>query len=319
MTTTTTNWPNNAHAAISLTFDNMGEAADLNRNLWPPSHQPIGTHYSVTEILPKFLSVVRKYDIPITYFAETWNLGVYPDAIQQIANEGREVAWHAWRHEMWGVQCADERDERENFERSFGVEEGIAGFVGEGGGGRGVGSKVERYRGFRPPGGIIHGERTLKMCREFGLGYISPAAEEGALVPLDGDGDGDGGRDSIVVLPFRWSGVDAYYYMEAFSGLRKMKGELAEEVQRPEILVENFTRLIDEAVEKGGFSSLLFHPFLTDREERLRAMETVLKYLVKRREEGKVWLARCKDVEQWIREHADVVGKDPKWDNSTWR
>ena len=204
-----------------------------------------------------------------------------------------------------------EEVERQNFEKSFGFEQGMQGFLAAGGNGHD--SKLEMYRGFRPPGGVIHRERTLKMCREFGLGYISPAAHEGALVPLDD------GKDSIVVLPFRWSTVDAYYYLDAFSGLRKQKGELPESAQSPDVLVKQYTKQIDEAVEKGGFLSLLFHPFLTESEERTRAMETVIQHLVKRREEGKVWLARCREVEEWVRAHSDILGDDPIWDNSSWR
>ena len=300
-------WPHNTRAAISLTFDNMGEAADLNRGLWPHD-QPIGHHYSVTEVLPKFLSLARKYSIPITYFCESFNLDIYPDAIKSIADEGHEVAWHAWQHEAWNVECKDPEAERENFEKSFGA---VKQYLGPGG--KGEGGKVETYRGFRPPGGVVHGERTFKMCRDYGLGYISPAAHEGALVPIEG------GRDSIVVLPFRWSTVDAYYYMDAFSKLREMKGELPSAAQGPDVLVEWFTRQVSEAIEKGGFLSLLFHPFLNNAEERLEAMETVMKHLVKRRDEGKIWLARCRDVEEWVRGHAGVLGDDPIWDNSSWR
>lgn len=303
-------WPNGSQAAITLTFDNMGEAADLNRGLWP-TDQAIGSHYSVTEMLPKFLAMARKYNIHVTYFCESWNLNVYPEAVKQIADEGHELAWHAWRHEAWRKECKDERDERANFERSFGREEGIAGFLGKGG--KGHGSKVERYRGFRPPGGTIHGERTLKMCSEFGLGYVSPAAEEGALIPIDD------GKDSIVVLPFRWRTVDAYYYMEAFAGLRKMKGEFPQEVQGPDVLVKSFIAQIDEKIENGGFMSLLFHPFLTSLPERLDALEKVIQHLVKRRDEGKIWLARARDVEQWVREHPGILGEDPQWDDSSWR
>ena len=78
-------------------------------------------------------------------------------------------------------------------------------------------------------------------------------------------------------------------------------------------------RQIDEAMEKGGFLSLLFHPFLNNMDERLEAMETVIQHLVKRRDEGKVWLARCRDVEEWVRDHHGVLAEDPGWDNSSWR
>lgn len=91
-------WPNDASAAITVTFDDMGEAADINRGLWPDD-QPIGSHYSVVRMLPKFLALAKRYDIHVTYFAESWNLGVYPDAIKSIAEAGHEVAWHAWQHE----------------------------------------------------------------------------------------------------------------------------------------------------------------------------------------------------------------------------
>ena len=292
----------------------MGEAADINRNLWP-SASPIGTHYSVTTVLPKFLALAAKYSLRITYFAEAWNLGVYPDAIKSIAEEGHEVAWHAWQHENWAAECAAAVTERNNFERSFGNEDGMEGFIAPEG--KGAGSKVLGYRGFRPPGGLVHGHRTLRLCREFGLGYISPAAEEAALVELGGEDKETG--DSIVVLPFRWRGVDAYYYMESFAKLRKLKGELPESVQSPAVLVESFVRMIDETIAKGGFLALLFHPFLNDTEERLQAMETVLRHLAQRRDEGSVWLARCKDVEGWVREHSDAVGSDPQWDTSSWR
>jgi len=301
-----TPWPNNARAAITLTFDNMGEAADLNRNLWP-SIAPIGSHYSVTEVLPQFLALARKYDIKVTYFAESWNLGVYPHAIERIAREGHEVGWHAWQHERWGTECADAEVERGLFERSF---QAMGKFVTERGAGDGG---VETYRGFRPPGGSIHGERTLRVCREFGLGYISPAAEEGALVPIDG------GKDAIVVLPFRWRTVDAYYYyMDSFTSLRLKKGELPSEPQSPDVLVEKFIAQIDEKIEKGGFVSFLFHPFLNNTPERLEAMQTVLRHLAKRRDEGQIWLAMCRDVEAWVREHPDSLGEDPRWDDSTW-
>ena len=33
---------------VSVTFDNLGEASDLERGWWPED-EPIGAHYSVTE------------------------------------------------------------------------------------------------------------------------------------------------------------------------------------------------------------------------------------------------------------------------------
>ncbi|KAK5732375.1 hypothetical protein LTR17_010551 [Elasticomyces elasticus] len=293
-----TGWPNGAQAAFSWTHDNMGEAADLNRQLWDKS-QPIGSHFSVLDVLPQFLALLEKYDIPATYFVESWNLSVYPDAIKFLNSAGIEVAWHAWQHEAWNK--LDEEAERDNFNRSFKAmskfDQGID----------------MRYKGFRPPGGIIHGDRTLKLCREYGLTYLSPSAEQGAVVELDG------GKDRIAVLPFKWRTVDAYYYMDAFAGLRKTKGELPEESQGPDVLVRNYIEEIDAVIESGGYLSTLFHPFLTNEPGRMEAMEEVLKHVVRRRDEGKLWVATCTEIADWVLKHPDTVGSDPQWDNTSWR
>ena len=299
-------WRNGARAAIAFTIDNMGEAADLDRDLWPAS-QPVGSHYSVMEVLPQFLDLLRKHDIKATYFIESSNMKLYPEAIRDVAMAGHEVAWHAWRHEAWSK--LDEKAEKANFDRSFGAE-GLAGFVSEGGLGNGV---VDQYRGFRPPGGIIHGDRTLKLCRQHGLSYISPAAEDAALVTLENS------DDKIAILPFRWRTVDAFYYMEAFGGLRKAKGEDSDAVQSPETLARQYIHEIDAAVESDGFLSLLFHPFLTNEPARMKAMETVVEYLVRKRDAGQIWLARCRDIADWIHEQPDTVGEDPRWDTTSWR
>lgn len=224
--------------------------------------------------------------------------------MEQIAGAGHEIGWHAWQHEAWWKLNGDA--ERGNFERSFG-REGIGRLVEREGDG------LERYAGFRPPGGIINGDRTLKLCRKYGLQYLSPAGEEAALIDVEESGD------KLVILPFKWVTVDAYFYMESFAGLRKIKKEYPEDVQSSDVLVQRYKAEIDKVIENGRFLALLFHPFLTNQPERLEAFETILEYLVQKRDEGKIWLARCRDVEEWVREHPDSVGTDPGWDLSQWR
>ncbi|KAI8951486.1 carbohydrate esterase family 4 protein [Xylaria longipes] len=297
-------WPNGARAAIALTLDNMGEAADLDRGLWP-SDKPVGSHFSVVEIIPQILALLEKHDIHVTYFVESWNLSVYPDTIDAIARAGHEIAWHAWRHEAWNK--LDETAEQTNFIRSFG-DEGLEGYFQRNGS-----SMVDRYRGFRPPGGLIHGERTLKLCRQYRLDYISPAAEQAAMVKTNFN------EDLIAILPFRWTTVDALYYMEAFGKLRKLKGFPSEEPLTPTELTQKYIDQINETIEHGGFLSLLFHPFLTTSSERIDAMETIVKYLARKRDEGVIWLARCRDIAAHLHDHPNTVGEDPVWDMTSWR
>ncbi|KAI5457848.1 carbohydrate esterase family 4 protein [Mariannaea sp. PMI_226] len=295
-------WPAGARAAISFTIDNLGEAADINRNLWPES-EPIGRHYSVLQALPAMLDLLKKYQIVATFFIESWNINVYGDFIlDKIAAAGHEIAWHGWQHEAWAR--LNDKEERTNFERSFGPE-GIGKWIESG--------KCDPYCGFRPPSGIVNGERTLKMCREFGLRYLSPAGEQAATLKVGNQGD------TLTILPFKWATVDAYFYMESFEDLRKMKGEYSSSPQSAEVLVQRYCNEIDKTIESGGFLSLLFHPFLTDSPERLEAMESVLKYMTMKREIGDIWLARCKDVDAFIRKQPSIVGSDPQLDMASWR
>lgn len=294
-------WPNGARAAIAMTIDNMGEAADLNRGLWPKD-QPIGQHFSVTEVLPKLMSILHKYDISATYFIESWNLAVYPDTINAIARAGHEVAWHAYQHEPWGT--LDEAAERENLERSF---DSLKNFA------RADGGRVDTYYGFRPPGGLIHRDRTIGLCHSHDLQYISTAGYDAALVPVGGGGDG-----SIVVLPFRWTMVDAYYYMPRFSGLRELKGQYSKEAQTEKVLIQSFLTQIDEVIQRGGYLSVLFHPFLNGTSERLEAVETVIKYLAEQRNAGRIWLARCRDIQAWVRRYPGIVSDELSLDESSW-
>lgn len=300
-------WPQGAKAAVALTLDNCGEAADLNRGLWPKD-APIGFHYSITEALPQILALLKKTNIHVTYFIESWSLAHYGEVIaNDLAGEGHEVAWHAWQHEAWSKLSVAE--ELENFKHSFG-DEGVGGFTRKGPGK----GKVKPYRGFRPPGGIIHGNRTLSLCRSYGLGYVSPAAEHAALVDVDCNG-----TNSIVILPFKWTSVDAFYYMDSFSGLRKLKGSPSKDPLGEDALVESYIAAVDEAIRKGEFLSLLFHPFLSNTKPRLQAMDRVLRHLAKRRDEGQIWLATCSEVEEYVRKNPSSVGNDPEWDLASWR
>ena len=102
-----------AGATVSLTFDNLGEVADLERGQWP-ADAPLGRHASVTRTLPRVLELLRSSDVRATFFVEGLNAELYPDALREIAAGGHEVAFHGWQHERWAdLDPAAERDSLE--------------------------------------------------------------------------------------------------------------------------------------------------------------------------------------------------------------
>ncbi len=176
-----------------MTFDNLGEAAQLELGMWPPE-VPEGQHFSVVDVLPRLLALLATRKLRATFFVEGLNAQMYPQALLAIAAAGHEVALHAWRHEEWAA--LDAESEVALLERATAAMRDIG---------------IEP-RGFRPPGGGLT-ERTLGLLAERGYSYVSPAGEREGL------------RESLAVLPFRWPLVDAYSYLPQFAGLRERYGE----------------------------------------------------------------------------------------------
>ena len=174
---------------IRLTFDNLGEVADLERGRWP-ADAPLGRHASVTRTLPRIVELLADAGVRATFFVEGLNAELYPEALREIDAAGHEVAYHGWRHERWAD--LDPAAERESLERGV----------------RALDALGLRPVGFRPPGGSLTAA-TPALLRELGFTYVSPEAE--VTEPLDG----------LEVVPFRWPLVDALYYLPHFADLRE--------------------------------------------------------------------------------------------------
>jgi peptidoglycan/xylan/chitin deacetylase (PgdA/CDA1 family) len=210
-----------AGAAVSLTFDNLGEVTALQRGEWPEG-APLGEHWSVTESLPRILSALADAGEQATFFVEGLNAELYPDTLRELAAAGHEVGLHGWCHEPWS--SLEPAHERELLER------GVDAFDALG----------LRPVSFRPPGGDLTAA-SLDLLRELGFEYVSPA------------GDTVSERDGLVVMPFRWEHVDAWYYLPKFDG-------------------PDDTAAWRAAVTGARDATLVFHPFLLDTEERFAVL-----------------------------------------------
>ncbi|KAL1865929.1 hypothetical protein VTK73DRAFT_5013 [Phialemonium thermophilum] len=306
MATPKTRWPNGAKAAISFTMDNLGEAQDVYRGVWP-ANEPVGRHFSVTQNLPRMLGLLDRYRVRATYFAESWSLAVYPSAVDELLRRGHEVAWHGYQHEVWSSLSADA--EAENLRKSlaavadFNASRRSGADSGDGSGG------TVQYRGFRPPGGDVN-EGTYDLLVRNDFTYASPLGTRTRI------------ERGLVVLPFEWRCVDAFYYMDKFAGIRKsifaaeaaaagrdeknpraqQDGVGADAVLPPASFRDYLLANIDETIAVGGYLSILFHPFLQTSEEKLAVLEEVLRRLGSDQD---IWCAPCQEVAHWVRENAD--------------
>jgi peptidoglycan-N-acetylglucosamine deacetylase len=176
---------------IALTFDNLGEAAEINLGGWDDD-RPRGEHPSVTQALPEVLAALAERRLCATFFVEGLNTELYPDALRAIADTGHEIGYHAWCHEEFGA--LDAGAAAENLRRGA---EALAGL--------GLAP-----RGFRPPGGALPdgGETAV---REAGFRWCSPEGDEPAA-------------GAVARLPFRWPLVDAYWLLPQFAARRDGEG-----------------------------------------------------------------------------------------------
>ena len=197
-------------ATVSVTFDNLGEAAELERGTWPQD-RPLGQHFSVREALPPVVELLASAGIDATFFVEGLNGELYPEVLEALRAAGHEVACHGWRHEPWqGVA-----DERGRLERARDA----------------LGAPV----GFRPPGGMLNPE-TPSILSRLGYRYCSP------------EGERTGRLGAVAVLPFRWELIDAYHYLPHFAQLRERNGDPSAPLE-PAVLRERVLAALDAHTE----------------------------------------------------------------------
>jgi len=269
---------------LSLTFDNLGEAAELEMGALG-DEGPLGRHETALEVVPRLLGQLDERGIAATFFVEGLNAEIYPDLLREIDARGHEVAYHAWRHEQWADLTV--AGQAENLKR------GIAAFDK-------LGLKIA---GLRPPGGQL-GAGGTSVLREAGLTYCSPA------------GAGAGFEDGVALMPFEWRHLDASCVLPPLAAAREQISGSDEPIE-PASFVAWLEAEIDRLTEDGGYMAIVLHPFLFGwlGEENLVAL---LDRVATASAQDEVWVARCVEVAEHVSAHAERFRNGAVLDSSSW-
>jgi peptidoglycan/xylan/chitin deacetylase (PgdA/CDA1 family) len=281
-------WPGGARGALCLSFDNLGEAAEIELGALA-ADAPLGEHFTATRVLPALLAALGERDLAATFFVEGLNAELYPQALKAIATGGHELAYHAWRHEQWGELSAAEQ--ADNLAR------GLTAFRGLG---RDLGTE---FTGLRPPGGQL-GAGGLGVLREAGLRYCSPA------------GEGAGVEDGIALLPFQWGQVDATCVLPALAPVReRMTG--SPDPLDPDAFLAYLEVEIQRLSHEGSFATFVLHLFMLDwlEPDRLGAL---LNRVGEAAERGDLWVAACTDVAKHVLTHPEAFRDSTTLDSTSW-
>jgi peptidoglycan/xylan/chitin deacetylase (PgdA/CDA1 family) len=269
---------------LSLTFDNLGEAAELEMGAMA-GDAPLGQHETALEVVPRLLGQLDERGIAATFFVEGLNAELYPGLLREIDARGHEVAYHAWRHEQWADMTAAEQ--------AANLERGIAAFAR-------IGLAIA---GLRPPGGQL-GEGGTRVLREAGLRYCSPA------------GAGAGIEDRVALLPFEWRHLDASCVLPPLAAAREQISGSSEPID-PAAFVAWLEAEVGRLAEDGGYMAIVLHPFMLGwlGGERL---EGLLDRVAAASEGDEVWVARCAEVAEYVGTHPERFGNGTVLDSGSW-
>jgi peptidoglycan/xylan/chitin deacetylase (PgdA/CDA1 family) len=252
-------WPGEARGALSLSFDNLGEVAEIELGAIG-AEEPLGDHVTATTALPALLEQLMLRNLRATFFVEGLNTELYPAALLSVWLQNHELGYHAWRHEQWADLAAAEQ--AENLAR------GIDAF-------RALGIEIG---GMRPPGGGL-GAGGLDVLRGAGLRYCSPA------------GEGVSAEDGIVLLPFRWRHVDVSCVLPQLASIREQMVGSAEPLA-PERFLAFLERELERLVDEGGYATIVLHLFMLEWLGRERLGE-LLDRIAEASRRGDLWVAPC--------------------------
>lgn len=277
-------WPGGAHGALNLSFDNLGEAAELEMGALPVE-TPLGRHETALEVVPGLLGQLGDRGLAATFFVEGLNAEIYPDLLREIDGRGHEVAFHAWRHEQWAELSAAEQ--------AANLERGLAAFGG-------LGLEIA---GLRPPGGQL-GEGGVGVLRDAGLRHCSPA------------GAGAGFEDGVALLPFEWRHLDASCVLPPLGSAREQISGSPDPIE-PARFATWLEAEIGRLARDGGYLAIVLHPFMLGwlGKEPLAAL---LDRVAAAAASGEIWVARCIEVADHIAAHPNNFGNGTVLDTASW-
>jgi peptidoglycan/xylan/chitin deacetylase (PgdA/CDA1 family) len=264
-------WEGGARCAVALSFD-----SDHETNVLREGGESIGRlsqgQYGNRQGVPRILSILKKANVPATFFVPAVTALLYPDEQRRVVAEGHEIGIHGWIHELNSELPLEA--ERDLQMRSADTLSKVTG---------------QRPVGIRTPSWDFS-PNTLAITKEMGLVYDSSLMADVDCYELVMDGKDSG----VVELPVEWIRDDAVYFnMNRFAALRPYTP--------PADVFDIFKREFDAAYREGGLFQLTMHPHVIGYRSRIWILQELIAYI---QGHEKPWFATHADIARYARAHA---------------
>ncbi len=256
---------------VLLTFDLDAESAILAtdpENINRPVTLSRG-QYGPKRGVPRLLALLRREQIPATFFIPGWVVEHYPDAVQAILADGHELAHHGYHHIPPARQTAEEEEQ--------GLVAGI--------------EAIRRASG-QPPVGYRSpswefSSVTLPLLERYGFRYSSNCMDDDRPYVHRRDGRSTG----LVELPVQWLLDDFPFF--GINPQRGMLGHTPSDVAYAAWSAELSALFNDDE----ACFVLTMHPQLIGRASRVAMLERLIAYA---HSLGQVEFLRCRDLAERV-------------------
>ncbi len=273
-------WPNGARCAVMLTFDLDAETTWANGTEgFPGGDQYIRSlslgQYGPLRSAPRLLALLKKYNLPGTFFVPGWVAEHYPDIFVKIAEEGHELGHHGYTHERFVDKTPDEQLEiihksQEIFQKLIG----------------------KKAIGYRTPSGDWSPE-TPGILNQLGFSFSSSMRGDDRPYRTMIDGK----ETDLIEIPAHWELDDYVQFAYSYYPAEPVgQGRISSH----EYVLDNFYREFQGYYREGLCYVLMMHPQVIGKPGRARMLEHLIQKI---QDYPDVWFATGSEIAQWWRAH----------------
>jgi peptidoglycan/xylan/chitin deacetylase (PgdA/CDA1 family) len=264
-------WPGGARCAVAITFD-VDSDSPLHYSHPGDAHRRLNAQswlrYDQVAI-PRIVRMFSELGLRQTFFIPGWCIEHYPEVAGAVVDGGQELAIHGYLHEL-AHEITPELEE-ELLARTIAAAESASGT-------RPVGWRAPLYS---------FSSSSPELLARAGLLYDSSLMGDDVPYVLESPGG------ELVELPIDTAADDWVQYAHSYDF------DFLLPIRAPERALEVFQAEIDAAIDYGGMWIAVFHPFVSGRPSRLRAVRTLLEQLLAR---GDVWVTSLDAIAAHVRE-----------------